>query len=138
MLPIKLTPRNNQEAYDNAVSHLYYMPRRSMDPENLLCVYRSQDGLSCVIGSMIPDEDYDPIIDDIMHFGAIDYLVYNKTIVLEDEVNVMLLKELQEIHDNERNWAIGGFTGLGVLRAIARQYSLSSSIIDAIYLQMKN
>ena len=48
----------NQEIFDRVVEHLAQQKKRSMYDKDT-CAYRSEDGLKCAIGALIPDEYYD-------------------------------------------------------------------------------
>lgn len=133
MLPIHLIPKTTQQAYDIGVRHLLHMTERSAN-EDGACLYRSPNGNRCVIGSMIPDEEYDSNIDHLDNPTGIDELVFDDDVLLPEEIDLMLLVSLQRIHDDPANWGADGFTNIGVLRTLARDFTISSSIVDAICL----
>jgi hypothetical protein len=136
-LPIALTPKNNQQAFDIATAHLYEMKRRSTDPTGKMCLYRNEEGERCPIGAMIKEDDYDPVIDEAFVFGEITFLIANNMITVDPAINVMLLLELQKVHDDERNWYLDGFIGIGALRSVARKYNISSSILDSLNMKLE-
>jgi len=49
----------NQELFDRVVSHLRIQGTPATD-EHGACMYRTEDGLRCAIGCLIPDDRYDP------------------------------------------------------------------------------
>ncbi len=73
------------------------------------CVYRRDDGRVCVAGYFLPDESYDPDMDDpesSSDGSDVHALVkhYGDQIPSWFGQHVELLKQLQQIHDNEFHW----------------------------------
>lgn len=136
-MTVYLVPRNDQQAYDIAVKHLMSMekPAGEVDSNDFMfCSYRTPDGNRCAIGAMISDEQYHPILDDhdIQESSAVEHLNLHGYIDIGN-IELMLLVSLQRAHDNPRNWGPGGFTNLGLLRTIAKEYSVSSSLLDSLF-----
>lgn len=52
---------NAQDVFDVVVTHLYRQGRRATSNE--VCVYRADDGSSCAVGCLIPDEAYTPDLE---------------------------------------------------------------------------
>ena len=51
-----------QQIFDHVCKHLAKQKKRSWDPVSGNCMYRYK-GLSCAVGSLFIDEDYDPEMD---------------------------------------------------------------------------
>ena len=52
----------NQEAFNKIAAHLLKQDKRSIlieQESNIVCAYRSPDGLKCTIGCLIAGADYD-------------------------------------------------------------------------------
>ena len=90
-----------QEAFETVANHLLAQGRPSKN-EKGMCVYRGPNGLKCAVGALIPDESYNPRMEDICASGIIvrfDDLEFLKEANLE--VNgERLLDVLQELHDS--------------------------------------
>ncbi len=54
---------DKQAVFNTVAKHLLTQGRQAMDSGGH-CVYRGKDGLRCAIGALIPDEVYDPVIED--------------------------------------------------------------------------
>lgn len=100
----------NQIVYDKVCAHLAAQKTRSMTANG--CAYRGTLGRSCAVGCLIPDEIYDPDMDQSVggSFGLklslnVNILVQRFPAVqkLFAGVDLGLLKRLQETHDNSDN-----------------------------------
>ena len=91
----------DQQIVDIVGAHLVKQGVMSVDARRN-CVYRDAYGNECAIGCLIPDELYDPEMEDIAidhdkmsHFNGInDYLG------LHSPSRVLLLSKLQSLHDD--------------------------------------
>ena len=112
----------NQEAFDTIVRHLRNQGRQAIDGEGACC-YRTQDGLKCAVGCLIPDDKYGTDIE-----GKSVTILPRTSLGLED-VSCSLLEYLQHTHDVHFH---SGFTPevKGHLRLLARTYNLNESVID--------
>lgn len=56
-----------QEIFDSVLAHLRKQGKASVnDVDDMeLCQYRGPDGTSCAVGCLIPDELYDPLIENV-------------------------------------------------------------------------
>lgn len=107
---------NRQEIFDKVVTHLFAQGVQSLNKYNE-CQYRGQNGTSCAVGCLIPDEEYDArleyrgvrslgIMADSIRSEKYDY----KTPFIdsldekqnEDALNLLL--DLQFVHDHSTNW----------------------------------
>lgn len=100
-----------QDIFDTVAAHLYKQNKRSYKGNARMsggfCVYRSPEGLKCAVGCLIPDEDYDPRMDDNECMRGGTYV--SKLVDLAPELgfrlpayfsaNVALLASLQRAHD---------------------------------------
>lgn len=108
-MPYNLT---QQEIFDKVVNHLY--TQRKQSTHNLVCMYRSNDGLKCAVGILIDDEDYIPEMDNTHACTAVSDIVCINGInpqlksMLNDNMN--LLESLQLAHDRHNNWNSNGPT----------------------------
>ena len=53
-----------QEIFDTVLEHLRKQGKASLSTEGD-CTYRGPDGTSCAVGCLIPDELYDPLIENV-------------------------------------------------------------------------
>jgi hypothetical protein len=118
----------NQEIFDTVALHLIKQGKQSIDAAKGMCLYRGPNGLKCAVGCLIPDEVYDPSMEDecikalINRYDALDFL----------EFNTLLLLELQIAHDKEppedQTWMDAVILRL---RKIAEYFKLSAKVLEA-------
>lgn len=108
MKPIHLT---NQDLFSAAWEQAK-LKTKSTDGGGF-CVYRGQNGAKCFIGAAIPDERYDPSMENRAAFSALK----EASMTVDDGG---LTGELQDIHDchGVDNWD-------KLLRYLAQIYSLT-------------
>jgi hypothetical protein len=87
-----------QEIFDTVIAHLLQQGKQSKSD---VCLYRSDDGLKCAIGALIPDSEYDPDMEcSIVHPF---YYSHPTTIQSWAQSNypndLKLLNRLQRLHD---------------------------------------
>lgn len=114
----------NQEAYDGVKAHLNTMTAQSIDRGQ--CRYRFQSR-KCAIGALIPDDLYNPMMDDSLEQSSVISMVmytYPAIRNLFQGVDLRLLIELQQIHDSQDNWNEEGFIGQPDLEEVASLYEL--------------
>lgn len=89
-----------QEIYDTVSKHLLKQNTQSRISDNTegMCAYKSDDGLKCAAGCLIPDELYDPRIET----HGIEYVFAHWPEVAAHigPENLKLVERLQEMHDN--------------------------------------
>lgn len=84
----------NQEIFDKVVNHLLTQNEKAMT--KFRCQYRTEDGLKCAIGCLIPDEKYRREFDD-KALVVIELMEFLPNIITIK--NIPLLEDLQYIHD---------------------------------------
>jgi hypothetical protein len=118
--------RTAQELFETVVNHLRKQNEKShklIDDKNYACLYRSDTGMKCAVGCLIPDDKYSPNMEEKNLYA----LVYNKENegVLPSDLKAeflnhfKLLSDLQTLHDNSKiqNWESGFVT-------LANRYSV--------------
>lgn len=85
-----------QEVFNTVLRHLAKMTDQAVD--GAACCYRTPEGNSCAVGCLINDDEYNP---DMEGSG-----VAGLGLMLPERLRgcVGLLKALQMIHDDPRNW----------------------------------
>jgi hypothetical protein len=68
--------------------------KRSINTEAVRCMYRGDEGRKCAAGWLIPDNEYDPAIENE---GIVIYVDYFKN--KYDPNTLYFIKDLQESHD---------------------------------------
>lgn len=89
----------NQQVFDNALNQVRtqgYM--RSYNHAMQCCTYRGDHGRKCAVGASIPDNLYDPGIENRAAFALLLSWPYRD---LFRHVNSELLSELQRLHDGD-------------------------------------
>lgn len=80
------------------------------------CLYRTPDGGRCAVGALIRDDEYRPEMDQASDgYGTgVTSLSTRGLLPARLVPHVGLLEELQNLHDDCRNWLLaGGFDVLG-------------------------
>jgi len=106
-----MTMKTQQEIFDIVSNHLLTQNEKAENGTDL-CVYRSEDGLKCAIGCLIPDDEYDDNIEGIsigafvcenLELDSKEKLVLLNNILKKEAIDVDeyfgLLKDLQNVHD---------------------------------------
>ena len=137
----------NQEAFDKALAHMRAQGERSVDAFTGDCLYRSDDGLACAVGCLIPDSMWEAAVSEWerLHDNTLNdklpwdpWLHLNSYGIAElvcDEVAVDIkrhlsgvelpfLMRLQRLHDPCQNWWDGRFHAEGLAQGLAREYGL--------------
>lgn len=86
-----------QEIFDISVKHLLNQNERSLGPDDdghSICLYRSDNGLQCAAGPLIPDDKYTRSMEG-KSFGRVSE-IYN---LPYNEQQVRFICALQIIHD---------------------------------------
>jgi len=93
-----------QEIFDKVINHLLQQGGPALNynyDDDHKCRYRSNNGLKCAVGCLIPDDQYDPLMEGmgvIVTFPSSDPL--NNWIAKYYEPHRHLLGALQSLHDN--------------------------------------
>jgi len=120
----------NQEIFDKAVGGLLKQgkaARKENEKGVNRCVYRTDDGLKCAVGQIIPDNLYQSGMEDL----SVDVLFQ----IFSDEMSAIgldmatqghLLNDLQCVHDTSGPvyWAEN-------FRQVAKDFNLNSGVCDA-------
>lgn len=97
----------NLEIIDKVTEHLLKQNQQAINSIGL-CVYRTNDGLKCAVGCLIPIDKYTPEIENAVPCVPTpdspfnDFLLYRilHNIGITDE-QMPILRKLQIIHDDE-------------------------------------
>lgn len=96
---------NYQEIFDRVSNHLLTQKKQALS-EDGKCAYRSNNGLKCAVGCLIPDELYDSNLENNMVSDIKTTL--EKSLGVEElgDKDLEFLDVLQFIHDCEfpDNW----------------------------------
>lgn len=117
--------RSAQELFDIAATHLLTQNKRA--GARGACFYRTNDGLKCAVGALIPDELYDADMERRSIIGLINGCAYLQGTELRAELstNREMLLGLQRIHDDypEERWPER-------LKSAASEFGLSTAVVD--------
>lgn len=112
-----------QELFDKVATHLLTQNRASIDEKLDFCKYRlyrdNDPPLSCAVGCLIPDNQYDPEMEGVLIDRLIDDKWITGSILNLFREHRSLLYKLQWIHDKTTThyWK-------DELRNLATEYSL--------------
>lgn len=81
-----------QEVFDFVVHHLLTQMKQSIGKGELGCVYRNEDGLSCAVGCLMTDKEYQPT------FEGMSWSVLSRKGIVPVE-HMTILNQLQVLHD---------------------------------------
>ena len=123
---------NNQQLFNQSAEHILRQRVPALEDGN--CRYRTFEGLSCGVGCLIPDEDYDARMEGY----TIRELSETRTLwmrpirqalgPLNAPSRVEFLVRLQRAHDNALGGGIESWRA--EMRRIARNYRLSDAVLD--------
>jgi len=122
---------NNQEAFEIATKHMFAQGKRAAAADT--CLYRTDTGLKCAIGALIPDDQYDESFEST----NVEDLVTIKDIPALSGLDVEFLKLLQRIHDNLECWFDESYFK-NMLRELAVRFDLDHRFIDDLDLNVLN
>ncbi len=98
-----MKPLTHQQIFDTVVTHLRKQGKKALHKESNVCAYRSPDGLKCAAGVLIPDELYEPRMEN----SRISALVSNPNRTASfaeagiNSSNLVLIQALQDVHDQQ-------------------------------------
>ena len=110
---------NDQQAFDIVVTHLFTQKKPARD-HNGSCKYKTDGGLMCAVGCLIPDDEYKE------HFeGKTVVSIYEQLPFLRS-VSIELLARMQTIHDTYHvpEW-------FRCLECIRRDYNLDPRVLHS-------
>ena len=117
---------NAQEVFDHIINHLVTQGKRSYSDNDKMCLYRSASGMSCAVGCLMSDEEYDPAMEGeevgnvIRRFKQVSWMAKYRS----------LLDDLQDLHDEVGSWDYQGltYTALNDIDEIASSYRLNNPL----------
>ena len=111
----------HQEIFDIVAVHLLTQNKRAVAVNGSSCMYRTETGLKCAIGCLIPDEKYSPAFE-----GSSISLLGAKALLPEKykDTPLIYLISLQRLHDGcpVNRWRTE-------LKNFAEQISLSPAVV---------
>jgi hypothetical protein len=92
---------DNQEFYDKSVAHLRKQRRKALLVTT--CAYRTDDGLACAVGGVMPDDLAANVVTTGNNTTSInDLLVENRAVAAFFRgVDTRLIENMQRVHDRE-------------------------------------
>lgn len=118
-----------QRIFDRVVEHLAQQGKPAMTKGT--CMYRTEDGLSCAVGCLIPNDKYEPAMEN-QRVGAVlnAWPALNKILGISKvsyikTADIDFLRDLQSAHDR----ADTGRHLADMLRLVAARYKLNPHII---------
>ena len=96
---IDLQRSNTQEVFDYVINHLRQQGKQSTSKANG-CEYRTDEGLACAVGCLIPNDKYESWIEG----KPIDDLIWDYKHESGMIYHLSILKSLQQFHDTSTTW----------------------------------
>jgi hypothetical protein len=94
----KITGRfTKQQTFNRIAKHL--LTQLEVASNGSMCRYRTDNGLMCAVGSLIPDDEY----NEEMEGDAVSHIAHTPALEKHD---LFTMTRLQEIHDNA--WDMDG------------------------------
>jgi hypothetical protein len=113
---------NAQEIFDTVVTHLYTQGKQAGNGEGG-CLYRTDEGLKCAVGCLIPYDQYHHSMEgrtvESLQSLLPPYLLPHQS----------LLTNLQGVHDAPSSWTDADVM-VGSLRRIAWKEGLSDKVLE--------
>jgi len=118
-----------QEIFDTVATHLFTQGRRAITIDEQ-CAYKTNDGLKCAVGCLIPDDMYSSKMEntDVVTLLAFQS-DYGYTIPKYFARNQDMLSQLQTIHDDEYSW-LSTEDMKDALKKVARNHHLKMSVLN--------
>lgn len=92
-----------QATLEKVIRHLFTQGRKAGDGYN--CYYRAPDGAMCAVGVLIPDDQYDPLMDDDnATIAMVSAQFADRPFFNMAREHIDFLSTLQAIHDNDSHW----------------------------------
>lgn len=120
-----------QELFDQAVAGLRGQGCQ-VALEGDRCQYRTDKGLKCAFGHLIPDNLYDPVWDKNGY--TVSRLISEGIVKIQSDTQRTFLQDLQNAHDDSSDWSSDGLGRVPMknapltmennLRDVAEQYNL--------------
>lgn len=117
-----------QEVFDTVVRHLHTQGKPARSGDDSMCEYRTMDGLSCAVGCLISDEEYNPDMEGMRVCGLIENN-YATPLIIEHQ---KMLGLLQNVHDSSHYWQSHAAMGMG-LQDVARIMNLDDALVKELY-----
>lgn len=121
-----------QEYFDKTIATLKTMKERSIAVKDGVdgvasCVYEGPNGYHCAVGMHLPPGPWMACGGDVMDlFMEFPKVIDMLAIEDEDECGMEIFwSQLQQIHDEPRNWDASGFKGWPDVRDFCRHFELS-------------
>ena len=91
-----------QEVFDKVVNHLLKQNKKAAkfpNPYRSECMYKNSEGLKCAVGCLIPDDKYQPYMENMRSDEILNEIGLEK-------LNINFIDELQKTHDHfmVREW----------------------------------
>ena len=116
---------NNQEIFNKVATHLLTQSDKALD-EKGDCMYRGLNGTSCAAGCLIPDELYEPEMENesILNL-ANDFPDVKAYLRMHRRDTLRLIDRLQNVHDAEpvEYWYVA-------LDATAADFDLNTEVLS--------
>lgn len=122
-----------QATFEKVARHLFAQGKQSKEPGpdwTSVCLYRGPEETSCAVGCLIPDELYSPD----MEYKSVTHIA-NGLKQLPEFSDMLLLNDLQEIHDWDENWKNSDTLQKALIK-FGVEVNLSVSFIDGLYFGM--
>lgn len=126
-----------QEFFDKTITHFVkqghpagqYEKLFPVEPSIWQCKYRMSNGDRCAVGTHIPDDIYDAVMDEGYGVRAlIEKFPQVRPFLCP---NTELMVALQHAHDNREHW-INPSLMVNSLRDIARIFTLNTEVLDSL------
>ena len=128
----------DQEMFDTVAKHLFTQGRPAISPSEGTCKFRTNDGLKCAAGCLIPDDLYRTWLEGGDVYNSYVWTIFRDNIT----TNQLLLYDLQKAHDEGVRKAFRSATRApqwesteamrARLRTVALNYGLNADILETL------
>lgn len=103
---------DSSDIFDYVVDHLRKQGIKSLHPRGGICAYRGRNETMCVVGSLIADDEYDPLWESKSIDSLLEEDQLPPDLKKRIEPNLAMLIDLQQFHDLRLEYCAGRFTNL--------------------------
>lgn len=111
---------NAQQVFDKVADHLWTQGVPSIDALSGYCMYRGEEGRSCAVGCLIPDDVYSQSMEDLRVAALVGAFGTRLPPFIKEHVE--LLSRLQSVHDSAVSMVTSGMKPLPVAEPFTDTY----------------
>jgi len=125
-----------QEVFETIARHLFTQGVQAK--ANTVCLYRGDNGTKCAVGCLIPDDMYNPDMEEMALYRIVENAKQSDIFRLPgyffDDSVYHVLEAMQTVHDCDGNWESSGTLRAALFEASFYMKSDYNIIIDTAFI----